>query len=72
MSVHFQNLLPERQYKFRVRAENIYGVGEPSAESEPVTVGLVDDGEQTSEPSRLKQLSGLDCSECCDVNLRCD
>ncbi|KAM6978468.1 myosin light chain kinase, smooth muscle [Tautogolabrus adspersus] len=42
-SYNVQNLLPERQYKFRIRAENIYGVGEPSAESEPVTVGLVDD-----------------------------
>ncbi|KAJ0070505.1 hypothetical protein NL108_012963, partial [Boleophthalmus pectinirostris] len=42
-SYNVQNLLPERQYKFRVRAENVYGVGEPSAESEPVTVGLVDD-----------------------------
>lgn len=40
-----QSLLPERQYKFRVRAENIYGIGEPSAESEPVTMALVDDGE---------------------------
>uniref|UniRef100_A0A3Q3MTD5 Myosin light chain kinase, smooth muscle n=1 Tax=Mastacembelus armatus TaxID=205130 RepID=A0A3Q3MTD5_9TELE len=45
-SYNVQNLLPERQYKFRVRAENIYGVGEPSAESEPVTVGLVDDENQ--------------------------
>lgn len=44
--LRFQNLLPERQYKFRVRAQNIYGIGEPSAESEPVTVGLVDDGEK--------------------------
>ncbi|XP_069581233.1 myosin light chain kinase, smooth muscle [Brachyistius frenatus] len=42
-SYNVQNLLPERQYKFRVRAENIYGIGEPSAESVPVTVGLVDD-----------------------------
>uniref|UniRef100_A0A673ANV7 Myosin light chain kinase, smooth muscle n=1 Tax=Sphaeramia orbicularis TaxID=375764 RepID=A0A673ANV7_9TELE len=33
-SYNVQNLLPERQYKFRVRAQNIYGVGEPSAESE--------------------------------------
>ncbi|XP_008303089.1 myosin light chain kinase, smooth muscle [Stegastes partitus] len=48
-SYNVQNLLPERQYKFRVRAENIYGVGEPSAESEPVTVGLVDDGENLSD-----------------------
>ncbi|XP_037344921.1 myosin light chain kinase, smooth muscle [Pungitius pungitius] len=45
-SYNVQNLLPERQYKFRVRAENIYGVGEPSAESMPVTVGLVDDDEE--------------------------
>uniref|UniRef100_A0A8D3DSK6 Myosin light chain kinase, smooth muscle n=1 Tax=Scophthalmus maximus TaxID=52904 RepID=A0A8D3DSK6_SCOMX len=42
-SYNVQNLLPERQYKFRVRAENIYGVGDPSAESAAVTVGLVDD-----------------------------
>ncbi|XP_038132160.1 myosin light chain kinase, smooth muscle isoform X2 [Cyprinodon tularosa] len=42
-SYNVQNLLPERQYKFRVRAQNIYGIGEPSAESEAVTVGLVDD-----------------------------
>ncbi|KAM7380985.1 hypothetical protein PAMP_004248 [Pampus punctatissimus] len=45
-SYNIQNLLAERQYKFRIRAENIYGVGEPSAESEPVTVGLVEDENQ--------------------------
>ncbi|MEQ2172120.1 hypothetical protein GOODEAATRI_017809 [Goodea atripinnis] len=45
----FQNLLPERQYKFRVRAQNIYGIGEPSVESEAVTVGLVDDGGELFE-----------------------
>ncbi|XP_041807381.1 myosin light chain kinase, smooth muscle isoform X3 [Chelmon rostratus] len=45
-SYNVQNLLPDRQYKFRVRAENIYGVGEPSAESEPVTVGLVDENQE--------------------------
>lgn len=38
---YFQNLLPEREYKFRVRAQNVYGIGEPSAESDPVTVGLI-------------------------------
>uniref|UniRef100_A0A669DA20 Myosin light chain kinase, smooth muscle n=1 Tax=Oreochromis niloticus TaxID=8128 RepID=A0A669DA20_ORENI len=48
-SYNVQNLLPDRQYKFRVRAENVYGVGEPSAESEPVTVGLVDDDEKEPE-----------------------
>ncbi|KAI5613552.1 myosin light chain kinase, smooth muscle [Silurus asotus] len=38
-SYHVQQLLPDRQYKFRVSAVNMYGIGEPSAESEPVTVG---------------------------------
>uniref|UniRef100_A0A8C7U5A8 Myosin light chain kinase, smooth muscle n=1 Tax=Oncorhynchus mykiss TaxID=8022 RepID=A0A8C7U5A8_ONCMY len=33
-SYNVQNLLGQRQYKFRVRAVNIYGIGEPSAESE--------------------------------------
>ncbi|XP_054908979.1 myosin light chain kinase, smooth muscle isoform X2 [Poeciliopsis prolifica] len=42
-SYNIQNLLPDRQYKFRIRAQNIYGIGEPSAESEAVTMGLVDD-----------------------------
>ncbi|XP_034006170.1 myosin light chain kinase, smooth muscle [Trematomus bernacchii] len=45
-SYNVQDLLPERQYKFRVRAENMYGVGEPSAESAPVTVGLVDNDDE--------------------------
>ncbi|XP_055070840.2 myosin light chain kinase, smooth muscle isoform X2 [Misgurnus anguillicaudatus] len=48
-SYNVQNLLPDRQYKFRVRAENIYGVGEPSAESEPVQVGLVDEDENKED-----------------------
>ncbi|KAL0190677.1 hypothetical protein M9458_013375, partial [Cirrhinus mrigala] len=39
-SYHVQNLLADRQYKFRVRAVNVYGVGEPSAESEPIQVGV--------------------------------
>lgn len=38
-SYHVQQLLPDRQYKFRVRAVNMYGIGEPSSESETVTVG---------------------------------
>lgn len=46
-SYNVQNLLPDRQYKMRVRAVNIYGVGEPSAESEPVQVGQeAEDGER--------------------------
>lgn len=39
-SYHVQNLLGDRQYKFRVRAVNVYGVGEPSAESELIKVGV--------------------------------
>ncbi|KAM4608725.1 myosin light chain kinase, smooth muscle [Polymixia lowei] len=49
-SYNVQNLLPERQYKFRVRAVNIYGVGEPSAESEPVIVGLAEDDDSEKDP----------------------
>uniref|UniRef100_A0A8C1IUQ4 Myosin light chain kinase, smooth muscle n=1 Tax=Cyprinus carpio TaxID=7962 RepID=A0A8C1IUQ4_CYPCA len=49
-SYNVQNLLPDRQYKFRVRAVNIYGVGEPSAESAPVQVGLeAEEGERHLE-----------------------
>uniref|UniRef100_A0A9J7Y4F7 Myosin light chain kinase, smooth muscle n=1 Tax=Cyprinus carpio carpio TaxID=630221 RepID=A0A9J7Y4F7_CYPCA len=49
-SYNVQNLLPDRQYKFRVRAVNIYGVGEPSAESAPVQVGLeAEEGEQSEK-----------------------
>ncbi|XP_051998180.1 myosin light chain kinase, smooth muscle-like isoform X3 [Xyrauchen texanus] len=48
-SFNVQNLLPDRQYKFRVRAVNIYGVGEPSAESEPVQVGLKNEEENKEE-----------------------
>lgn len=40
-----QDLLSEREYKFRVRAENVYGIGGPSAESEPVVVGVEMEGE---------------------------
>lgn len=47
-SYNVQNLLPDRKYKFRVRAGNVYGVGEPSAESVPAEVGVeevAEDGE---------------------------
>ncbi|XP_055069679.2 myosin light chain kinase, smooth muscle [Misgurnus anguillicaudatus] len=48
-SYHIQNLLADRQYKFRVRAVNMYGVGEPSAESEPITVGVEEVSEKKEE-----------------------
>ncbi|XP_016300944.1 myosin light chain kinase, smooth muscle [Sinocyclocheilus anshuiensis] len=52
-SYNVQNLLPDRQYKFRVRAVNIYGVGEPSAESAPVQVGpeAEEENKDEAEPS---------------------
>lgn len=48
-SYHVQNLFADRQYKFRVRAVNMYGVGEPSAESEPITVGVEEVTEKKEE-----------------------
>ncbi|XP_043930851.1 myosin light chain kinase, smooth muscle isoform X2 [Protopterus annectens] len=38
-SYNIQDLLTDREYKFRVRATNMYGVSEPSQESIPVKVG---------------------------------
>ncbi|XP_030236772.1 myosin light chain kinase, smooth muscle [Gadus morhua] len=71
-SYNVQNLLPERQYKFRVRAVNIYGVGEPSVESIPVTVGLVaDDEEHEDEAEEEDEESGKD-PDYRDVSIRPD
>ncbi|XP_035391291.1 myosin light chain kinase, smooth muscle isoform X3 [Electrophorus electricus] len=52
-SYSVQNLMPGRQYKFRVRAANIYGIGEPSAESAPVEVGLDHVGEDENKEDEL-------------------
>ncbi|XP_028832704.1 myosin light chain kinase, smooth muscle [Denticeps clupeoides] len=49
-----QNLLPDRQYKFRVRAVNMYGAGEPSAESQPVTVGTEEVKESKEEEEEVE------------------
>ncbi|XP_062064938.1 myosin light chain kinase, smooth muscle isoform X1 [Lepus europaeus] len=38
-SFNVRDLLPDREYKFRVRAINVYGTSEPSQESELTTVG---------------------------------
>ncbi|TSM68901.1 Myosin light chain kinase, smooth muscle [Bagarius yarrelli] len=48
-SYNVQNLLPDRKYKFRVRATNIYGLSEPSAESVPVEVGVEEVEDETKE-----------------------
>uniref|UniRef100_A0A672M6H1 Myosin light chain kinase, smooth muscle n=1 Tax=Sinocyclocheilus grahami TaxID=75366 RepID=A0A672M6H1_SINGR len=71
-SYHAQNLLVDRQYKFRVRAVNVYGVGEPSAESEPIKVGVeeeeeevgatVSDDDEEKEPEYRDVVIKKDCS----------
>ncbi|KAK1903056.1 Myosin light chain kinase smooth muscle, partial [Dissostichus eleginoides] len=70
-SYNVQDLLPERQYKFRVRAENMYGVGEPSAESAPVTVGLVDnDSEKEPDYRDVSIRTDVKVKELYDVEER--
>lgn len=43
-SFNVQDLLPDREYKFRVRAVNVYGTSEPSQESELTAVGEKPEG----------------------------
>lgn len=43
-SFNVQDLQPDREYKFRVRAANVYGISEPSQESELVKVGEKQEG----------------------------
>uniref|UniRef100_A0A8C2K0S7 Myosin light chain kinase, smooth muscle n=1 Tax=Cyprinus carpio TaxID=7962 RepID=A0A8C2K0S7_CYPCA len=70
-SYNMQNLLPDRQYKFRVRAVNIYGVGEPSAESAPVQVGLeAEEGERHLED--IKSITGEKEPDYRNVTIRTD
>ena len=38
-SFNVQDLLPDREYKIRVRAINVYGTSEPSQESELTALG---------------------------------
>ncbi|XP_046701046.1 myosin light chain kinase, smooth muscle isoform X1 [Silurus meridionalis] len=73
-SYNVQNLLADRKYKFRVRAGNIYGVGEPSAESVPVEVGVEeveeDENKDDAEPSDDESEKQLD--EYTDVSIKTD
>ncbi|KAM3851616.1 myosin light chain kinase, smooth muscle isoform 2-T2 [Vipera latastei] len=48
-SYSVQNLLADREYKFRVRAANVYGISEPSQESELVKVGEKEEGPKEEE-----------------------
>lgn len=43
-SYNVQDLLADREYKFRVRAVNVYGISEPSQQSDPVKVGEKQEG----------------------------
>lgn len=43
-SFNIHDLLPDREYKFRVRAINVYGTSEPSQESELTVVGEKPEG----------------------------
>ncbi|XP_004373676.1 myosin light chain kinase, smooth muscle isoform X4 [Trichechus manatus latirostris] len=57
-SYNVQDLLPDREYKFRVRAINVYGTSEPSLESELTTVG-----EKPEEPKDEVEVSDDDEKE---------
>ncbi|XP_053107711.1 myosin light chain kinase, smooth muscle isoform X2 [Hemicordylus capensis] len=48
-SYSVQDLLADREYKFRVRAANVYGISEPSHESELVKVGEKHEGPKEEE-----------------------
>ncbi|KAM6461571.1 myosin light chain kinase, smooth muscle isoform 3-T3 [Liasis olivaceus] len=48
-SYNVQDLLADREYKFRVRAANVYGISEPSQESELVKVGEKQEGPKEEE-----------------------
>lgn len=47
-SFNVQDLLPDREYKFRVCAINVYGTSEPSQESELTAVGEKPEGKLPS------------------------
>uniref|UniRef100_A0A2R9A960 Myosin light chain kinase, smooth muscle n=1 Tax=Pan paniscus TaxID=9597 RepID=A0A2R9A960_PANPA len=57
-SFNVQDLLPDHEYKFRVRAINVYGTSEPSQESELTTVG-----EKPEEPKDEVEVSDDDEKE---------
>ncbi|XP_077176550.1 myosin light chain kinase, smooth muscle isoform X1 [Paroedura picta] len=48
-SYNVQDLLADREYKFRVRAANVYGISEPSQESDLVKVGEKKEGPKEGE-----------------------
>ncbi|KAJ8253328.1 hypothetical protein GJAV_G00211680 [Gymnothorax javanicus] len=56
-SYNVENLLADRDYKFRVRAVNMFGIGEPSAESDPVRVGKEEKVEEEKEEEEEAEAS---------------
>ncbi|XP_054828903.1 myosin light chain kinase, smooth muscle-like [Eublepharis macularius] len=53
-SFNVQDLLSDREYKFRVRAANVYGISEPSQESELVKVGEKQEGPKEEEEEEVE------------------
>ncbi|XP_038038160.2 myosin light chain kinase, smooth muscle isoform X2 [Anas platyrhynchos] len=57
-SFNVQDLQADREYKFRVRAANVYGISEPSQESELVKVGEKQEEELKEEEAELSDDEG--------------
>uniref|UniRef100_A0A8B9IAA2 Myosin light chain kinase, smooth muscle n=3 Tax=Anserinae TaxID=2068722 RepID=A0A8B9IAA2_9AVES len=57
-SFNVQDLQADREYKFRVRAANVYGISEPSQESELVKVGEKQEEELKEEEVELSDDEG--------------
>lgn len=60
-SFNVRDLLSDREYKFRVRAINVYGTSEPSQESELTTVGEKPEGKLPFLLPRGPSVKPRDC-----------
>ncbi|XP_018597169.2 myosin light chain kinase, smooth muscle isoform X1 [Scleropages formosus] len=67
-----QDLLPDREYKFRVRAVNIYGIGDPSAESEPVKVGEEEEENKEEDEGDMSDEDAVKEPDYRDVVIKAD
>ncbi|XP_060118705.1 myosin light chain kinase, smooth muscle isoform X1 [Heteronotia binoei] len=66
-SYNVQDLLADREYKFRVRAANVYGISEPSQESELVKVGDKKEGKFLPQE---EEVEGSDAEKETEVDYR--